>query len=154
MSYGAAIAGTISYSGATVAEATTSSEAAVVGTRMCSEATHAGTKIWAEPAVAAAKVQVEATAADAFVPAEAAFAPARANAHATYITMGRAATLQEQSEGAALRRRVSFGGVPAPTHLRKGVPASSARQSTLLHSTPSAHPMRTRSGRVHSLLHS
>ena len=83
---------------------------------MCSKATHAETRMWAEPTVAAVQEQVEATAADAFVPAEAVFAPARADAHATYVPMGRAARLQEQSEGAALRRRVSFGGVQAPTH--------------------------------------
>ena len=66
--------------------------------------------------------------------------------------MGGAAQLQKQSEGAALRRRVSFGHVQAIPHLKKG-PASTAWQSALLHSPPS-HPMRTRFGRVHSHLHS
>ena len=42
--------------------------------------------------------------------------------------------------------------IPAIPHLKK-VPASSAGQTTLLHSFPS-HPMKTRFGNVHSLLNS
>ena len=42
--------------------------------------------------------------------------------------------------------------IPALPHLKK-VPASSARQTTLLHSPPS-YPMKTRFGHVHSLLNS
>ena len=103
--------------------------------RSVSEGTQAKTKKWAASAVEPAQVKFHAAAANAFDPAEDAIAPAEL---ATYVPMGRAARLQERSEGAALRRRVSFGGVQAPAHLRKG-PASSARQSTFLHSTPSAH---------------
>ena len=71
---------------------------------------------------------------------------------ATYNPMGGVARLPERSEGAALRRRVSSDHVQALPHLKKG-PASTARQSTLLHSPPS-HPMKTRFGHVHSLLNS
>ena len=71
---------------------------------------------------------------------------------ATYNPMGGVARPPEQSEGPALRRRVSCDYIPAIPHLKK-VPASSARQTTLLHSPPS-HPMKTRFGNVHSLLNS
>ena len=71
---------------------------------------------------------------------------------ATYNPMGGVARLSKLSEGEAVRRRVSFDQVQALTHFKKG-PSSTARQSALLHSSPS-HPMRTRFGRVHSVLHS
>ena len=120
VSYRATIVGTRTSSRAANVGTRMSSEAAEVGARMCCEATQAGTRIWAEPAFAAAQVKVEAAAADAFVPAEDAIARAKADAHATYISMGRAARLQEQSKGAAQRRRVSFGGVQTRAHLKKG----------------------------------
>ena len=71
---------------------------------------------------------------------------------ATYNPMGGVARLPERYEGAALRRRVSCDYIPAIPHLEM-VLASSARQTTLLHSPPS-HPMKTRFGHVHSLLNS
>ena len=66
--------------------------------------------------------------------------------------MGGVTRLPEQSEREALRRRGRFDHLQAMPHLKKG-PASMASQLALLHSPPS-HPMRTRFGRVHSLLHS
>ena len=71
---------------------------------------------------------------------------------ATYNPMGGVPRLPERSEGAALRRRVSFDHVKDLPHLKK-VPTSTARQTSFLHSPPS-HPMKTRFGHVHSLLHS
>ena len=71
---------------------------------------------------------------------------------ATYNPMGGVSRLPERSEWAALRRRVSFDHAQDLPHLKKG-PASTATQSTLLHSPPS-HPMKTRFGHVHSLLNS
>ena len=103
---------------------------------------------WAETAVVPARVKVQAAAANIH----------DRNAQdvlaqlVTYNPMGGVARLPEQSEGADLRRRVRFDHVQALPHLKKG-PASTARQSALLHSPPS-HPMRTRFGRGHSLLHS
>ena len=99
---------------------------------------------WVETAVVPVQVKVQAAAANTH----------DENAQdvlvrlATYNPMGGVARLLEQSEGAALRRRVRFDHVQALPHLKKG-PASTAR-----HHSPPSHPMRTRFGRVHSLLHS
>lgn len=128
--------------------ARTSSEAAGAGSWMSSGGAERGPRRVAStdcrPSVPRKWVET------AVVPAQVKVRAAAANTHDRNVqdVLARLATLNglpgcsssQAGKGCqALGRRVSFGCVHAPPHLRK-VPARSARQSTLLHSLPLCSP--------------